>query len=130
MPIRATGTYTTKSWDENPYHKEDGSAKLTRASIVNSFVGGLEGEGILEYLMVYGPDGAATYVGLQRFEGRVGDREGTFVARIEGTFTKAAAENWVIVEGSGTGGLSGITGAGTVKSVDGTTAEYSIEYDI
>ncbi|MEU3260640.1 DUF3224 domain-containing protein [Streptomyces albidoflavus] len=130
MTTRATGTYATKSWNENPYHKEDGSATLTRASVENTFTGDLVGDGILEYLMVYGADSSATYVGLQRFEGTVGGRNGTFVARIEGTFTSAAAENWIIVEGSGTGGLSGISGTGSVKSLDEKSAEYTVDYSI
>ncbi|MEV6614334.1 DUF3224 domain-containing protein [Streptomyces sp. NPDC051051] len=130
MTTRATGTYTTKSWKENPYHKEDGSATLTRASVENGFTGDLAGDGILEYLMVYAADGTATYVGLQRFEGRLGEAQGTFVARIEGAFTSAAAETWTIVEGSGTGGLSGISGTGSVRSLDEKTAEYTVDYTL
>ncbi|MEV7119257.1 DUF3224 domain-containing protein [Kitasatospora griseola] len=130
MATRATGTYTTKSWNENPYHKEEGSATLTRASVENVFTGDFDGQGILEYLMVYGADGSATYVGLQRFEGTIGDRKGTFVARIEGTFTSAAAETWTIVEGSATDGLAGLSGTGSVKSVDATTAEYTVDYTL
>lgn len=130
MTTRATGSYTTTSWNENPYHQEEGSARLTRASVENTFTGDLTGQGILEYLMVYGSDSSATYVGLQRFEGTVGDRKGSFVARIEGTFTSAAAENWTIVESSATGDLIGISGTGSVKSLDGKTAEYTLDYSL
>ncbi|THA24088.1 DUF3224 domain-containing protein [Streptomyces sp. RKND-216] len=128
MTTRATGTYTTKSWNENPYHQQEGSASLTRASVENTFSGDLEGEGVLEYLLAYGEGGSATYVGLQRFEGSIGDRKGTFVARIEGVFTSAADERWTLVEGTGTGDFAGISGTGSVKSLDEKTAEYTVEY--
>lgn len=130
MTTRAVGTYTTTSWDENPYQKEEGSATLARAHVENVFSGELAGKGILEYLLAYGSDGTATYVGLQRFAGSIGGSEGTFVARIEGTHTGKAAETWTIIEGSGTDGLAGISGTGSVRSVDNTTAEYEINYSL
>jgi hypothetical protein len=114
--------------DHRGAHRGYGSAALTRASVENAFTGDLVGEGVLEYLMVYGVDGSATYVGLQRFEGRLGEAQGTFVARIEGAFTSAASERWTIVDGSGADGFSGISGTGTVRSLDEKTAEYTVDY--
>ena len=51
-----------------------------------AFAGDLEGEGTVEWLMGYGDDGTAAFVGLERVVGKVGDRSGSFVLQHTGTF--------------------------------------------
>lgn len=53
--------------------------RRAEARFTKSFTGDLEGESQVEYLMMYRPDGSASFVGLERFTGRIGDRSGTFV---------------------------------------------------
>src|SRR5205809_3547948 len=83
MSMHATGTHDMKTWDEKTWDgkpaNEVSGAKLTRASVTNSFHGDIEGEGTLEYLMTYRDDGSASYVGLERVVGSVGGRSGSFV---------------------------------------------------
>ena len=50
MSTRATGTFTTKSWAEQPFSEVEGAGKLTRASVIDTFNGDIEGEATLEYL--------------------------------------------------------------------------------
>ncbi len=69
MSKRATATFQVKSWDEKPYNEIDEGPKLTRASVTKSFRGDIEGEGILEYLMIHRDDGSASFVGLERVVG-------------------------------------------------------------
>jgi len=66
-----------KSWDEKPYDEAQGLPKLTRATVAKAFMGDLEGEGHVEYLMMYRSDGSATFVGLERVVGRIGGRAGS-----------------------------------------------------
>lgn len=79
MATRATGTFRIDNWDENEILQTDGGSKVTNAKVSRSFEGDLEGNGIVEWLMGYDEGGSATFVGLERVVGRVGDRTGTFV---------------------------------------------------
>lgn len=128
MTTHATATFKVKSWDEKPYDEMDGGPKLTRASITKSFTGDIEGEGALEYLMMYRDDGTASFIGLERITGRVGDRAGSFVLQHTGTSDgSTAAASWTVVPGSGTGDLRGLRGAGGFAS--GHAESYPMTLD-
>ena len=75
--------FSITGWDEAPYDEEEASSKLTRATISKSFSGDLEGEAKTEYLMMHRADGTATFVGLERITGKIGERSGSFVMRHE-----------------------------------------------
>lgn len=123
-PTDTMTSFKLKSWDEKPYLEVPGEHKLTRASVVRQYSGDLEGEGMVEYLMIYSGDGSATFVGLERVVGRLGGRSGSFVLEHRGV----AAENGVLTEtssvvpGSGTEELAGLRG--DVKFVSGHAEEY------
>jgi uncharacterized protein DUF3224 len=107
----ATATFSLKQWEETPYDEIDGGPKLSRANVLYAFEGELSGEGRLQYLMTYLPDGSAVFTGYQRFVGRVGSREGSFIFRHGGRFANGiATDTWEVVQGSGTGDLAGISG--------------------
>ena len=109
---RATGTFTIKGWDEQPYAEADGAPKLTHASVVTTYSGELDGEGTAGLLMAYDQADAA-YTGYERFNGTLGGRSGSFVVRLDGGFDNGVARtSWAVVEGTGTGDLAGLTGEG------------------
>jgi hypothetical protein len=111
--MHATGRFEMKSWDENPYLEMEGGRKLTRASVSNAFSGDIEGESTLEYLMSYSDEETAYFVGLERIEGKIGDRKGSFVLQQTGTYEDATVKaSWFVVPGSGTGDLAGLKGEG------------------
>ena len=113
MTTTGKATFTTKAWDEKPYAEIDGDRKLTRTHAVFAYEGDLEGEGAVEYLMAYSPNGVGNFVGLERIVGRVSGRSGSFVGQHTGTFDpKSVTTHWHIVPGSGTGELEGISGGG------------------
>ena len=102
MSNGATATFQVKSWDEKPYDEVEEGPKLTRARVTKSFQGDIEGEGAVEYLMVHREDGSASFVGLERIVGRVGERSGSFVLQHTGTFEGGTAKaEWIVVPGSG-----------------------------
>ena len=75
-------TFEILGWDEEPYFEAAGSAaKLKRAAVTKRFSGAIEGDAKLNYLMAYSPTGDATFVGLERVEGGLDGRRGTFVLR-------------------------------------------------
>jgi hypothetical protein len=131
MSTHATATFEVKSWDEKPYDEMEGGPKLTRASITKSFTGDIEGEGTLEYLMMYRDDGTASFIGLERVVGRVGDRAGSFVLEHTGTSDgSTATASWSVVPGSGTGDLRGLRGEGGFASGHAESYPMTLDYDI
>ena len=81
--------------------------------------------------MFYRDDGTATYTGLERIVGRLGDRSGSFVLRADGRFDGGAATTtWQVVDGSGSGDLSGISGTGTSVAASGQPGgTFTLDYD-
>jgi hypothetical protein len=131
MPKHATATFGIKSWDEKPWHEGDDGRKLTRATVVKTYSGDLEGEGTMEYVMAYASEASAIYVGIELVDGRLGGRAGTFAMKDAGTFEDGvAASSFEIVEGSGTGELAGITGRASVDATKADTQTMTLEYDL
>ena len=125
MKTTAKARFAITTWDEKPL-SEDGGLKLTRASVAKTFTGDIEGEGHVEYLMMYRADNSATFVGLERVVGRIGGKAGTFVLQRIGTFENGQAkESYSVVPGSGTGDLLGLEGGG--ESVVGHGMEHPFE---
>jgi hypothetical protein len=113
MRKEAKATFGIKSWDENTYNEIEGAPKLTRVSATKSYQGDIEGEGKLEYLMMYRTAGSASFMGLERVTGSVGGRSGSFVLQHIGTFEDGVAKVTLsVVPGSGTGDLRGMKGEG------------------
>ena len=131
MKKSANARFAIKSWDEHPYSEGQDLPKLTRASVMKTFTGDIEGEGHVEYLMMYRGDGSATFVGLERFIGRVGGKSGTFVLQRSGVFENGQAkESYSVVAGSGTGELVGLRGEGRSDVGHGLEHPFSLDYDI
>jgi hypothetical protein len=129
MTTQAHGTFKIQSWDEQPYVESDEGTKLTRASVRQAFAGDIEGEGTVEWLMCYRPDKTADFVGLQRVEGRIGERSGSVVLRSTGSFDGSEAKGpLTIVDGSGTGELEGIAGDGELRAPMGGQPSVSLRY--
>lgn len=125
----ANGTFTIQNWEEETYRKLDEEGGLNQAHVTQAFSGDITGEGEVEYLMTYLNKTTAYFTGQQFIEGQIGDRSGSFVLHLSGTFDGSSAEaHWAIVEGSGTGELKGIAGEGTFKAPLGQTATYSLKY--
>lgn len=113
MRKQAKATFGITSWDEKPYSEIKGSPKLTRASVAKSYQGDIEGEGKLEYLMMYRSAGSASFTGLERLTGSIGGRSGSFVLQHTGTFEDGVAKVTLsVIPGSGTGELRGMKGEG------------------
>ena len=126
----ANARFAIKAWDETPYSEGAGLPKLTRASVKKTFTGDLEGEGQVEYLMMYRADGSATFVGLERVVGRLGGRTGSFVLQRTGLFEGGQAkETYSVVPGSGTGELQGLRGEGRTAVGHGTEHPFALDYE-
>ncbi len=131
MKHTANARFAIKSWDEKPYSEGQDLPKLTRASVIKTFTGDVEGEGQVEYLMMYRGDGSATLVGVERIVGRIGGKAGTFVLQRTGVFESGQAkESYSVIAGSGTGELRGLTGEGTSALGHDTEFPFILKYEL
>jgi hypothetical protein len=124
---KATGSFTIKSWDEQPFAEVEGAPKLTQARVTTTYGGDLDGEGTSTLVMAYDGDDAS-YAGYERVVGSLGGRPGSFVLRLGGGFEQGAARTtWTVVEGSGTGELAGLQGEGGYLAKQG---EPEVAYEL
>ena len=127
----ANAHFTIKNWDEKPYSEAQDLPKLTRASVVKTFTGDIEGESRVEYLMMYRSDGSASFVGLERITGRIGDRGGSFVLQRTGAFENGQAkETYTVIPGSATGDLRGLVGEGSSSLGHGNEYPFVLNYEL
>jgi hypothetical protein len=114
MSSQTNSTFEVKNWEEKSYSEIEGGPKLTHARVTQVYHGDVEGEGTLEYLMVYHANGTTDFFGLERVVGRIGKRSGSFVLRHIGLDDgQAAKDTCSIVSDSGTGELRGLRGQGS-----------------
>ena len=116
---RATGTFEVQMSPEPPFSTADG-VTLGRISITKQFHAALEGTSVVSMLSAGTPvKGSAGYVAIERVEGALDGRRGTFVLQHSGTMNRGAPQLTVtIVPDSGTGELTGIRGSMTIDIVD------------
>ena len=123
--------FAIKTWDEKPYGEAQGLPKLTRASVTKTFTGDLEGEGQVEYLMMYRSDGSATCIGLERVVGRIGGKAGSFVLQRTGVFEGGLAkEAYSVVPGSATDELTGLRGEGNSAVGHAKDYPFTLDYEL
>ncbi|MEM7261974.1 MAG: DUF3224 domain-containing protein [Planctomycetota bacterium] len=107
-------TYTARfkhlSWNEEPTSEKDiEGPRLTRASVVKEYEGDVTGTGTVEFVMAYVTDATAAFVGVERFEGSIGDRKGTLLLEHHGVFDQGrVTDTWTTVANSGTEALAGV----------------------
>ena len=131
MKKTAHARFAIKGWDEKPYSEGPGLPKLARASVTKTYTGDIEGEGQVDYLMMYRPDGSATFVGLERVTGRMAGKSGSFVLQRTGVFEGGMAkETYSVILGSGAGELQGLTGEGRTAVGHGMEHPMTLDYDL
>lgn len=131
MATSVRATFAVKSWDEQTSSEVDGHLKITHADVVFSYSGDVEGEGAMQYLMLYRDDETAAVIGMERITGRLGGRSGSFVLQHSGGYAnEVASSDFVVVEGSASGELVGLRGHGkAIARKDGST-EFTLEYEL
>ena len=115
---------------KSPTVKARTSPKLTRATVTKTYTGDIEGEGQVDYLMMYRSDGSATFVGLERVVGQVAGKTGSFVLQRTGIFEGGQAkESYSVIPGSGSGDLQGLRGEGTSAVGHGMEHPFTLSYE-
>jgi Protein of unknown function (DUF3224) len=125
---RGKAKITVQSSEAKPYD-ETASPTLMEIRLTETFTGDIDGESPVRALQVLRDDHSASLVSLQRFRGKLGGRQGTFVLQgqeiVENGKIKAT---WFVVPGSGTGGLSGLRGEGGFEGDFGKGSDGTLDY--
>jgi hypothetical protein len=125
---RAETKITVQSTEVQPYDQGNSPA-LLEIRLSEMFTGDLDGESMVRALQVRRDDQAATMVSMQRFRGRLGEREGTFVLQGSESIERGRIKaTWFVVPGSGTGALHGLRGEGGFEGRFGTGSDGTLEY--
>jgi hypothetical protein len=125
---RATARITVETSEAIPYD-ETAEPKLMELHLVETFAGDLDGRSPVRALQAAHADGSASLVSLQRFTGRLGGRQGSFV--LEGRETVESGKihaTWSVVPGSGTGELTGLRGEGGFEGDFGKGSVGTLDY--
>lgn len=131
MKQTANARFAIKSWDEKPFSEGPDLPRLTRATVAKAFTGDIEGEGHVEYLMMYRSDGSATFVGLERVVARIKGKSGSFVLERRGGFESGQAkESYAVIPGSGTGELRALRGDGSSALGYGMEHPFTLGYEL
>ncbi|MFJ3922006.1 DUF3224 domain-containing protein [Streptomyces sp. NPDC090022] len=134
MSTRTSGHFTFADWEESALTPEGAHPRLTRASVVNTFTGGIEAAATAcAYTTAYLTADAGHFTGAEVFTGSLDGRKGSFVAEERGSFGPDAPLTctFEVVPGSGTGELAGLRGTGTFTYRHGETpVAYTFDYEL
>lgn len=129
-------TFAMKNWEETLVSGTEGRPRVAHAHATFAYSGLIEGEAVIDYLLYYAGEGfdggGTTSPGLERIEGSVDGRKGSFVIKHDTGFdAKGISSKFAVVEGSGTGELAGITGTGTTTGALGEpTMSYTFAFSL
>ncbi|HLI97978.1 MAG TPA: DUF3224 domain-containing protein [Candidatus Baltobacteraceae bacterium] len=125
---RAVAKVTVQSAESEPYDQTANPA-LMEIRIAETFAGDLDGESIARSLQFVREDRTAGFVSMQRFRGRLGAREGTFVLQGRGSVENGRIEAaWFVVPDSGTQEFSGLRGEGGFEGDFGQGSDATLDY--
>ena len=125
---RAKAKITVQNSEAKPYDQTV-SPELMEIRLTETFSGDIDGESPVRALQVLRKDKSASLVSVQRFQGKLAGRQGTFVLQgseiVKNGKIKAT---WFVVPGSGTGNLSGLRGEGGFEGDFGKGSDGWLDY--
>lgn len=126
--MRARAKIAVLSSQAEPYDKTAGPA-LMEVHLSETFVGDIEGYSPVRALQILRDDKSASLVSMQRFHGKRGGRQGTFVLQgSEIVENGNITARWFVVPGSGTDELSGLRGEGGFEGGFGKGSDATLDY--
>lgn len=128
MASHARGTFEIKL---APQTDVTGDPSVGRLSFDKQFSGDLEGTSKGQMLATRTDvKGSAGYVAMERVQGTLHGREGTFALQHSGTMDRGASSLTVsVVPDSGTGELTGLSGALNI-TIDGGIHYWTFDYEL
>jgi Protein of unknown function (DUF3224) len=125
---QAKAKITVQSSEAKPYD-QTANPKLMEIRLNETFAGDIDGKSPVRALQVLRDDHSASLVSVQRFRGKLGGRQGTFVLQGEEIVENGKIKaTWFVVPGSGTGDLSGLRGEGGFEGDFGKGSDGTLDY--
>jgi hypothetical protein len=125
---RAKAKITVQSSEADPYDQTPSPA-LMEIRLSETFSGDIDGKSPVRALQVLRDDKSGSLVSMQRFRGKLGGRQGTFVLQGSEIVENCKIEaTWFIVPGSGTGDLSGLRGESGFEGDFGKGSDGWLDY--
>ena len=127
MNQNASGPFEVKLNPLDAYNKDDPG--FGRRSIDKRFHGDLSAVSRGEMLSVGSAQGSGGYVAIERVTGVLHGREGSFALQHNATMTQGVPYlNIIVVPGSGTGELAGLSGTMKISIAPGGAHSYEFDY--
>jgi hypothetical protein len=107
---------------------DDGSV-LVSTVLTERFSGAIEGIGVADHIRLLHPDGTGISTGIERIEGSVNGRTGSFILTAYGrnhSATKVSG-TWTVQPGSGTAELTGLRGRGNYTATADSAGQWRAE---
>jgi Protein of unknown function (DUF3224) len=125
----ATGQIEVKTYEPRTYDESSDGSTLVEIHVSETFSGEIDGEGVVRFLQAVRADGSASFVGIERVTGTVGERRGSFLLQDAGTLEGSTVRGeWFVIPGSGTGELAGLRGEGGFTAELGQHASITLDY--
>ncbi len=126
--------FTMQSWQEDVVSGDEAEPRYAHVHATFTYSGAIEGTSSCDYLLYYPGEKAdsvgTTSPGLERVEGSVDGRSGTFVIKHDVGFDEhGVTGTWEVLSGSGTGELAGLSGRGTISGAS-ETMNYTFDYEL
>ena len=134
--MHTTGTFTVASFEPVDYTSPITTGiPVGHAHMVKEFSGDVAGRSSTQFSFAFDQtSGVGTYVAMEAFEGTLDGRAGTFAfahsATTDGRSSERLADMLVIVPGSGSGDLSGVTGTGRILVDSDGTHTIELDYEL
>ncbi|SER65208.1 DUF3224 domain-containing protein [Actinokineospora terrae] len=129
--MRASGTFTVDAWEpETPYDQRDG-VDLGHTTLRKTFAGDMTATSEVHMTSVVVPaTQSAAYVAIERVEGTLAGRGGSFVLQHSATADSSGQSLLVtVVPDTGTGELTGLVGSLLITK-DGDQHTWSLDYTL
>ena len=129
MTTRATGTFDVQLTPQAP--EKEGDTSLGRLTLDKQFHGDLQATSKGQMLTgMTGTKGSAGYVAIEKVEGTLGGRTGSFILQHRGIMDRGTPALLVtVVPDSGTEGLEGLAGTMTIE-ITGGEHRYTFDYTL
>ncbi|MFJ1751748.1 DUF3224 domain-containing protein [Kitasatospora sp. NPDC088134] len=131
--MRASGTFTVSEFTPTdlPAGDIETASGVGVATMRKEFRGEVEGRSHTLFTAAFDQaSGVGTYLAMESFAGRLHEAEGTFNFAHSATTLGGGrdGEYFVVVPGSGTAGLAGITGTGSIVIDEDGTHRLHLDY--
>ncbi|TMR21405.1 DUF3224 domain-containing protein [Nonomuraea turkmeniaca] len=128
-PMTAKGSFDTAGWDAKPPYDDRDGVTLGLVTMTKTFHGDLTGTSVVTLMVATTPvESSRSYVALERIEGTLDGRSGSFVVQHSAVSDKGEQSLRVsVVPDSATGELRGLRGEMTI--VIGPDGGHSYTFD-